>query len=160
MAEISPASREVARTLADGVGLLRRQWKIDGQRDVPEFASLELVLRALADPDRQVPTSLALAMVEPDHRDVLAYDYATVARYLSVSTRTVERLVQRGELAVIDVGGTPRVPHNVLTEWISDGTHRRGSFRDSAELKVPARAAAHAAASAGTDAPPPPDTAA
>lgn len=50
---------------------------------------------------------------------MLTLSYDEVAARLSVSGRTVQRLVSRGELPVVDVGGTRRVRVEDLRAYVS-----------------------------------------
>ncbi len=50
-----------------------------------------------------------------------------VSKALNVSTRTVQRLIDQGEIAVIRIGRTVRIHPNDLASFIK--LHRSGSVR-------------------------------
>lgn len=54
-----------------------------------------------------------------DRTMVVALDYEQVASRLSVSARTVRRIVASGELPAIDVGGCPRIRVDDLAAWVA-----------------------------------------
>jgi excisionase family DNA binding protein len=64
---------------------------------------------------RQKPPELD----RPDHSaDVVAMTYAEAARRLSVSGRTVERLVRSGALPTVGIGGCPRIRVGDLVGYV------------------------------------------
>jgi excisionase family DNA binding protein len=52
--------------------------------------------------------------------------YPQVARQLGVSTRTIARMVARGELDYVPVGDRVRIRQGTLDDWV-DTAERRGS---------------------------------
>ncbi|MBN9454930.1 MAG: helix-turn-helix domain-containing protein [Bosea sp.] len=50
-----------------------------------------------------------------------------VAEALDVTTRTVERLIREGALAVTEIGGSVRVRRDELNRYIAAQTRRRGA---------------------------------
>lgn len=115
----------LADQLAAAVGLLRRQRRLDGLDDPDELAGLQAALEFLGSKNRTEPKFSPLSAVGPEDAPMLAYRYGEVAEFLRVTPRTVEKLVASGELAVLEIGGARRIPHNALCEWISDRTVRR-----------------------------------
>jgi excisionase family DNA binding protein len=49
----------------------------------------------------------------------LQYTIADTARLLSVSRRTVERLIERGELATVGQGKLKRVPYDSIIAYLN-----------------------------------------
>lgn len=59
--------------------------------------------------------------VAPEVEDRLAYSLAETARLLSVSKRTVERLLASGTLAAVTIGGHRRIPRSELYRLLDTG---------------------------------------
>jgi excisionase family DNA binding protein len=57
-------------------------------------------------------------------REPLLVTYAEAGRLLSVSERSVERLVARGELPVVEVGGSRRIQPGDLVEFAESSARR------------------------------------
>lgn len=72
--------------------------------------------------DRQGTTELALSTVDGNP---LAMTYGTAAARLSVSERTVQRLVAAGALPAVDVGGCPRIREADLQAFVDRLPTRR-----------------------------------
>jgi excisionase family DNA binding protein len=64
---------------------------------------------------RQEPPELACPAHLPD---IAAVRYADAARRLSVSERTIERLVRSGDLPTVAIGGSPRIRVTDLTAYV------------------------------------------
>lgn len=54
--------------------------------------------------------------------DRMAYTVNEAARALGASSRTVYRLIERGDLRVIRLGISVRIPEDELRRFLSDGT--------------------------------------
>ena len=54
----------------------------------------------------------------------LLWSKEQVARALAVSVRTVSRLINQGELPVVRIGRSVRIPCNVVREWVSRRTRQ------------------------------------
>lgn len=48
------------------------------------------------------------------------YSYATAAELLDTSVRTVQRLVQSGNLVAVTLGSQPRIPSDALEAYIAN----------------------------------------
>jgi excisionase family DNA binding protein len=57
--------------------------------------------------------------------DRLSYDFAGAAEQLSVSARTVRRMVDAGELPVVTIWGMRRITHQALLAYLADREHGR-----------------------------------
>jgi len=44
---------------------------------------------------------------------------ADAARYLSVSTRTIRRLIQKGDIPIVRIGGSVRIARATLQSYIA-----------------------------------------
>src|SRR4029450_5933494 len=88
----------IARELGD----LRRHYGLNGLHWPPELESLRLLV---ANDGQGRPTF----DVDAEVGDRLAVTYDDVARRLSVSSRTVRRLIANGELPGVMIGGCARV---------------------------------------------------
>jgi excisionase family DNA binding protein len=84
------------------LGDLRRRYRLDGLHWPPELESLRLLV---ASEGRRRP----MLDVDAEAGDHLAVTYDDAARRLSVSLRTVRRLIANGELPRVMIGGCPRV---------------------------------------------------
>ena len=95
----------------------------------PEFAVLiESLRRPRAASSGQPGTGCGgLADAEPVQPDAL--DYRTAADRLSVSDRTVRRLVKQGDLPAVDIGGCRRIRSSDLTAFL-DGLQPDGDTPD------------------------------
>lgn len=87
----------------------------------PELAELERIFTETAN-GRQQPSVLDELAALRDRPPVAArlLDYRSVADGLSVSVRTVERLVAAGQLRTVRVGGASRVPVADLDAYIEN----------------------------------------
>jgi excisionase family DNA binding protein len=56
-------------------------------------------------------------VADSDQIAPLQYSLRDTARLLSVSLRTVERLVERGELSTVGRGKLRRVPYDSIVNW-------------------------------------------
>jgi excisionase family DNA binding protein len=91
----------------------------------------------LADRNRHGPTGVDdhACVLDAAAMAALALTYAAVAQVLNTSKRHVERLVARGDLPTVDVGGAPRVRVADLERYVDElGTRGRG-FRDDITTK-------------------------
>ncbi len=88
----------VARELGD----LRRRYRQDGLHWPPELESLRLLVASSGQ-------ARPILDVDADPSEALAVTYDAAAKRLSVSPRTVRRLVASGELPRVDIGGRPRI---------------------------------------------------
>src|SRR6056297_278066 len=52
------------------------------------------------------------------------------ARYLHVAEKTIARMIQRGELPAVRLGGQWRFMPEQLSQWLHDRTSRPDSLRD------------------------------
>ena len=54
--------------------------------------------------------------------DILLYTKKQAAIALSVSERTIDRLVKKGELPVVQIGRNIRIPKQAVCDWIEGRT--------------------------------------
>ncbi len=54
--------------------------------------------------------------------DILLYTKKQAAIALSVSERTIDRLVKKGELPVVQIGRNIRIPRQAVFDWIEGRT--------------------------------------
>ncbi|HEX9952140.1 MAG TPA: helix-turn-helix domain-containing protein [Rubricoccaceae bacterium] len=77
------------------------------------------LLRLVAEVVREsVRTELAAMSTEPAPGPAALLSYVEVAGILGVSKRTVERLVDRGELGTVRAGSAPRVHPDALDAYV------------------------------------------
>jgi excisionase family DNA binding protein len=103
-------SDEALRYIAGLLDDLRRRYRRDGFHWSPELESVRLLARgghgrSTLDGGAEIG-------------DCLAMSYDVAARRLSVSERTVRRLVESGELPRIDIGGCKRIATEDLAAYV------------------------------------------
>jgi len=73
------------------------------------------------------------------HLKPLLYTVAATALRLSVSEKTVRRLIADGELPVVYIGSSIRIPEALLNRWIEERTR----YNDSCVELVPSDTGEH-----------------
>lgn len=58
-------------------------------------------------------------VADSDQIAPLQYTIADTARLLSVSRRTVERLIEKGELATVGTGKLKRIPYDSIVSYLN-----------------------------------------
>jgi excisionase family DNA binding protein len=113
-------------------------WCRDNGIPVPDDIRSLLEIALAHDRERQGPTPvgdsgelLHAALMQSK----LAVTYAETADRLGVSKRTVERMVERGELQSVDVGGAPRIRVVDLEAYVASLAPGRRDFRDGITRK-------------------------
>lgn len=104
-----------ARHLARALRLYGDRLRVDGFRLPAGLAQMEARLGARSGQER---TSLDGFEPDPDSGSMsLLYDYEDAGRALSVSPRTVRRLVQGGELRGVKIGSARRIHKDDLANF-------------------------------------------
>lgn len=85
---------------------------------IPWPPALNGLIEGLANGGQRRPTDAPVADGRDDESMLLTLDYQTAARRLSVSGRTVRRLVADGRLRAVTVGGSPRIRAADLAAYV------------------------------------------
>ncbi len=75
---------------------------------------------------------------QPEHKEIL--NFAEAARFLGISTKTLQKVLRDGEIPGRKVGREWKFSRDALTRWIGDG--RSADFLDASDRSTPSIEAA------------------
>lgn len=104
-----------AASLARALDDYRLRCRVNGGRMSPVLEQLELLIAARSGPER--PTVDGFELAPNDGLMSLLQTYEEAGRALSVSPRTVRRLVADGELKAVRIGSARRVHRDDLLNF-------------------------------------------
>ena len=112
--------------LARAIDTHRRWCRVNAMAVPPLLHQMSVALAASGVQSRPAD---APPLPTSDHR-VMALTYDDAAAVLSVSPRSIRRLVAVGELPVISIGGCKRISRDALADYLKGKSH--GSNDDAA----------------------------